>query len=183
MSEGTCLGVVPLKAGVLGIAAVQFLYEGATVGMRVHSGMESRQMGFYVEFTFHCVNLLAAIMLAVGVCTKTRQMFIPWLLLTVLLPAMFMVNMVSSLLFLQFHAAADLILHQAIPALITFYFCSVVYTLYIEMELNAAGFFIPPETLYGTSNVVFSREPEPLDLPPSYTTAVTAHKEHIENFV
>ena len=58
-----------------------------------------------------------------------------------------------------------------------------MYTLYIEMELNAAGFSIPPETLYGTSNVVFSREPELLDLPPSYTTAVTAHKAHIENIV
>ena len=41
--------------------------------MYLHSGMEHRQTGFYVEFSLHCLNLLAAILLLIGLGSVTER--------------------------------------------------------------------------------------------------------------
>jgi len=62
------------------------------------------------------------------------------------------------------------------------YCCSIVYTLYCQMERQGGD--LPSSlsnaaTLYGASNIVFVAEPA--DLPPSYASAVTAQKQHIQS--
>lgn len=190
--SGTCLGVVPIKAGVLAIGLFQITFEGITVGLYIQNGLENESLRFYVDFTLHCLNVLAATLLCAGVGTNTRQMFIPWLLMTVMLPTMFMINLLTSLFFFQFHLAGELIVHDALISLIAFYFCTVVYHLYTMMELKQSDGVFTEEnngTMYGTENIVFTREtagnPQSLmvlrDAPPSYSSIVAAHKEHLQN--
>jgi len=175
--SGTCLGVVPIHAGVLAIGILQMVYEGTTVGVFIHAGMDDRPLRFYLAFSLHALNVLAALMLIFGVMAKIRQMFVPWLLMTVMIPTMFLLNLVTQIIFLQFTAAGALIIQEAIPAIIIFYCCSVVYDLYSFMEANASQLPCIQEsaTMYGTSNVVIVSETE--DRPPSYSSVVEATKQ------
>lgn len=175
----TCLGVVPIRAGVFAIGIIQMAYEGTSVGMYIHQGMEERSLKFYVEFAMHCLNVLASTLLIIGLGTRTRQMFIPWLLITVLMPTMFLLNLFTTLLFMQFHLAADLIVHEALIALVVFYCCTVVYELYCIMELEEKGLIRDFTTVYGATNIVFENETRPQeDSPPSYNSVVEAQKQH-----
>ena len=70
--------------------------------------------------------------------TRTRQMFIPWLLITVLMPTMFLLNLFTTLLFMQFHLAADLIVHEALIALVGGVTC-----LYFSIPLKRVSCFFP----------------------------------------
>jgi len=186
--EATCLGVVPIQAGVMAIGVFQMTYEGLTVGFYIQHGLEDESYRFYVDFTLHCLNVLSAILLIAGVGTKTRQMLCPWLLLTVMVPTMFLLNLLTSLFFLKFQLAGDLIVHDALVSLIAFYLCSVVYNLYniLEYKENTSDVFgcDSSGTVYGTEGVIYTNETVASNReapPPSYSTIVAAHKEHVHN--
>merc|ERR1719312_312959 len=133
--------------------------------------------------------MLAATLLIAGVGTNTRQMFVPWLLMTVMLPSMFLINLFTSLFFFQFKLAGDLIVHDALISLVAFYFCTVVYNLYVIMELkqSAPSVLIQDcNTTYGTENVIFTCEtggqhPPGRDAPPSFHSIIAAQKERMAN--
>lgn len=182
---GTCLGVIPIEAGVVAIGVIQLVFESSVLGMYIHAGLEQREMGFYIEFVLRSLGVLGAILLLLGIGTKTHQMFVPWMLMTVMQPAVFMLSLFSSLFFLQFHAAANLLMSDGIQSLVVFYCCIIVYELYVMMEAEERCTLFPDSrTLYGTSNVNFTiaseEEEEEMnrrrrarqDLPPSYSAAL-----------
>ena len=121
---------------------------------------------------------------------EKTNLLLPWIGLTILTPANFVGNLILNLLMFNFPGAWWLIMKEGIPALLTTYLITVVYTLYLHMltktnpdeESPAAGL----STLYGTDNVVFVTEASssvvgstPRDSPPSYDSLVQAHKQHI----
>jgi hypothetical protein len=107
---------------------------------------------------------------AMSILSVHFLMILPWIGLSILTPASFVGNLILNLLMFNFPGAWWLIMKEGIPALLTTYLITVVYTLYLHMLTKTN------DVIEASSSVVGST---PCDSPPSYDSLVQAHKQHI----
>jgi len=162
-----CVSCVPLRPGVWSIALLQAIYSGVRIHLAQGVDEHLRDFSFYFDYTAHCLGLAAALFLVLGLLLERPQLLLPWVGLTILVPANFLASLGLHLLFFNVMGALWLVAREGIPILITAYLIQVVYTLYCVMVENRKGGDVDSEqaaaaasldTLYGTSSVVFLSE-------------------------
>merc|ERR1712156_206461 len=193
-----CMSCVPLRPGVWAIALLQAMYSGVQVYLAHNVEDQLRDFSFYFDYTAHCLGLAAALFLILGILLERPQLLLPWVGLTILVPANFLASLGLNLLFFNLMGALWLVGTEGIPIIITAYLIQVVYTLYCVMvdsrregnvDSEQATASAALDTLYGTSNVVFVSEnsnsvvgsvtPSLQDAPPAYESLVASTKQHL----
>jgi len=185
------LGCVPLRPGVMSIAILQAIYAGMRVYLAMNS--EERDVSFYLDCTGHWIQLGAAVLLALGLVMEYPPLFLPWVGLTILIPASFIANLTLNLFIFNLPGVWWLIVREGIPVIVTLYVIQIVYILYCEMvtakqdSCDSERAMSSLDTEYGTGNIVFldpssnsvvgSISPSLSDSPPAYDTLVSATKE------
>merc|ERR1712107_967138 len=192
------MSCVPLRPGVWAIALLQAMYSGVRVYLAHNVEDHLRDFSFYFDYTAHCLGLAAALFLILGILLERPQLLLPWVGLTILVPANFLASLGLNLLFFNLRGALWLVATEGIPIIITAYLIQVVYTLYCVMvDLKRAGNIDSEQataataldTLYGTSNVVFLSETSDSvvgsvtaslqDAPPAYESLVASTEQHL----
>ena len=62
----TCLGIIPLRLGVISISMFQIMYGSTRIYFATKVETEERGFSYYMDFTGHCMSLAAACFIALG---------------------------------------------------------------------------------------------------------------------
>ena len=62
----TCFGVIPLRLGVISIAMFQIMYGTTRIYFATRVESDQRGFSYYLDFTGHCMSLVAAGFIALG---------------------------------------------------------------------------------------------------------------------
>merc|ERR1712107_770076 len=93
------MSCVPLRPGVWAIALLQAMYSGVRVYLAHNVEDHLRDFSFYFDYTAHCLGLAAALFLILGILLERPQLLLPWVGLTILVPANFLASLGLNLLF------------------------------------------------------------------------------------